>query len=168
MPPAQNKGTAPAEAGASSGGIPKGQPRPMTVEYAKQLVSAAKKAACSTTPDDCSGAFAIADDAGVIVYLETIDGVMAGAPELAIRKAKTPAIWRRPTQTFADAVKSGSNMSYADGTFPDMTTSPGGITIVKDGRVVGGFGPAGTGSRAANELIGKAVVAEATKIFGKQ
>jgi len=156
------------EAGASARGLPLGQVRPMTVEIAKQLVAAAKKATCSPPAGACAGAFAVVDDAGVLVYLETIDGVQAGGPELAIRKAKTSALWRRPTKVFENAVDNKTNTSYADGTFPDMTTSPGGVPIFKDGRVVGGFGPASTGSEAVNNQIESAVLAEATRIFGKQ
>lgn len=154
------------EAGVTAQGLPLGQIRPMTVAYAKQLVAAAKKASCSPPTGSCSGAFAVVDDAGVLVYLEIIDGVLAGGPELAIRKAKTPALWRRPTQTFMDAVKNQTNMSYADGTFPDMTTSPGGVPLLKDGRIVGGFGIAAVGN--ATKQIDEAIIAEATKIFGKQ
>lgn len=157
-----------AEAGAAAPGLLLGQVRPMTVESAKRIVAAAKKAACAPPAGECAGAFAIVDDAGVLVYLEIIDGVLAGGPELAIKKAKTPALWRRPTQVFLDAVKKGTNPSYADGTFPDMTTSPGGIPLVKDGRIVGGFGIAAVGSGAASKQINAAVVAEAEKIFGKQ
>ena len=156
------------EAGVSARGLPLGQVRPMTVEIAKQLVAAAKKATCAPPAGACAGAFAIVDDAGVLVYLETIDGVQAGGPELAIRKAKTSALWRRPTKVFETAVDNKTNTSYADGTFPEMTTSPGGVPIFKDGRVVGGFGPASTGSEAANNQIESAVLAEATRIFGKQ
>jgi glc operon protein GlcG len=154
------------EAGVSAKGLPLGQVRPMTVALAKQLVAAAKKASCSPPEGTCSGAFAVVDDAGVLVYLEIIDGVLAGGPELAIRKAKTPALWRRPTSTFQDAVNNKSNTSYADGTFPDMTTSPGGVPLFKDGRIVGGFGIAAVGP--ASKQIDDAIVAEATRIFGKQ
>ena len=154
------------EAGITAQGLPLGQVRPMTVAFAKQLVAAAKKASCSPPTGSCSGAFAVVDDAGVLVYLEIIDGVLAGGPELAIRKAKTPALWRRPTQVFQDAVNNKSNTSYADGTFPDMTTSPGGIPLFKDGRIVGGFGIGAVGN--ASKQIDDAVIAEATKIFGKQ
>ena len=111
------------EAGVSAKGLPLGQIRPMTVAFAMRLVAAAKKATCAPPAGTCSGAFAVVDDAGVLVYLETIDGVQAGGPELAIRKAKTSAEWRRPTKTFLDAVDNKTNTSYADGTFPDMTTS---------------------------------------------
>jgi glc operon protein GlcG len=146
----------------------KGQIRPMTVEFAKRLVAAAKKASCAPPAGACSGAFAIADDAGVIVYLEIIDGVLAGAPDLAIKKAKASALWRRPTAEFQDAVNNKTNTSYADGTFQDMTTSPGGVPLVKEGRIVGGFGAGGVGSNAANQQIDAAILEEAAKIFGPQ
>jgi glc operon protein GlcG len=154
------------EAGITPQGLPQGQIRPMTVELAKQLVAAAKKASCSPPGGSCSGAFCVADDAGVIVYLEVIDGVLAGGPELCQEKAITPALWRRPTQTFQDAVNNKSNTSYADGTFPHMTTSPGGVPLLKDGRIVGGFGIAAVGN--ASKQIDDAVIAEATKLFGSQ
>jgi uncharacterized protein GlcG (DUF336 family) len=156
------------EAGITAQGLALGQVRPMTVEFAKRIVAAAKKASCSPPNGACSGAFAVVDDTGVLVNMETIDGVLAGGPDLAIRKAKTSAIWRRPTQVFLDAVDKKTNVSYADGTFPDMTTSPGGYPIFKDGRVVGGFGTAAVGSFDATHQIDAAVRAEAEKIFGKQ
>ena len=154
------------EAGIGAGGLPAGQVRPMTVELAKQLVAAAKKASCSPPAGSCSGAFAVADDAGVIVYLETIDGVLAGGPDLAIRKAKASALWRRPTQVFQDSVNNKTNTAYADGTFTDMTTSPGGVPLLKGGRIVGGFGIAAVGM--ASKQIAEAVSAQAEKLFGKQ
>src|SRR5258706_11510174 len=70
------------EAGVGGGGLALGQVRPMTVAFAKQIVAAAIKASCSPPAGSCSGAFAIVDDAGVLVYLETMDGVLAGGPEL--------------------------------------------------------------------------------------
>ncbi len=157
----------PVEAGIKTHGLPLGQVRPMTVEIAKQLVVAARKASCSPG-GPCTGAFAVVDDAGVLVYFEIIDGVLADAPDLALRKAKASALWRRPTEVFKDAVDSKRNSSYADGTFQDMTTSPGGVPIFKDGRVVGGFGVADTGSAKAGEKIDDAVLTEAAKLFGRQ
>jgi glc operon protein GlcG len=153
------------EAGITPQGLPKSQVRPMTVEIAKQLVAAAKKSSCTPPLGVCSGAFAVADDAGVIVYLEIIDGVLAGGPDLAIKKAKTSALWRRATQIFQDAVNNKTNTAYADGTFSDMTTSPGGVPLVKGGRMVGGFGIAAVGGKGTKQ-IGDAVLAEAVKIFG--
>ena len=149
-------------------GLPLGQVRPMTVALAKQIVAAAKRAACEPPAGDCSGAFAVVDDAGSLVYFEIIDGVLADGPDLAIRKAKTSALWRRPTETFLKAVDAKTNTSYAGGTFQDMTTSPGGLPLVKDGRIVGAFGSAAVGSRGAIKQINDAVTAAATRLFGPQ
>jgi glc operon protein GlcG len=154
-------------AGTEAHALPLGQVRPMTVAIAKQLVAAARKASCAPG-GPCTGAFAVVDDAGVLVYFEIIDGVLADAPDLAIRKAKTSALWRRPTKVFQAAVDTKKNSSYADGTFQDMTTSPGGVPLFKDGRVVGGFGIADTGSAQAGDKIDAAVIKEAAKLFGRQ
>jgi uncharacterized protein GlcG (DUF336 family) len=156
------------DAGVTSGRVVEGQVRPMKVKFAKELVAAAEKASCSPPSGPCSGAFAVVDDAGVLVYLETIDGVLAGGPDLAIKKAETSALWRRPTQVFQEAVLNRTNISYADGTFSNMTTSVGGIPLVKGGRIVGGFGIADVGSQKALKQIADAVLAEAAKIFGSQ
>lgn len=148
--------------------VPLGQARPMTVEIAKQLVSVAKKASCAPPAGQCSGVFAVADDAGVIIYLEAIDGVIAAAPQLAMAKATAAAVWRRPTEVFRKAVDDKRNTSYADGTFKDMTTSPGGIPLFKHGRVVGAIGIAAVGSLPAVKQVEKAVLEKATQIFGRQ
>jgi uncharacterized protein GlcG (DUF336 family) len=153
------------EAGITSTGLPLGQVRPMTVELAKKLVAVAKKEAC-VPGGGCSGAFAVVDDAGVLVYLETIDGVLAGGPDLAVTKAKASAIWRRPTAVFQEAVNNNTNTSYADGTFSNMTTSRGGVPLFKDKRIVGGFGMAAVG--AGGKHILDAVAAETEKLLGKQ
>lgn len=156
------------QAAAHAHGLPLGQVRPMTVALARQIVAAAKRAACQPPAGACSGAFAVVDDAGSLVYFEIIDGVLADAPDLAIRKAKTSALWRRPTETFLNAVDRHTNTSYAGGTFQDMTTSPGGLPLIKNGRIVGGFGSAAVGSRGAIKQINAAVMAEATRLFGPQ
>jgi uncharacterized protein GlcG (DUF336 family) len=155
-------------AAAHAHGLPLGQVRPMTVALAKQIVAAAKKAACQPPAGACSGAFAVVDDAGSLVYFEIIDGVLADAPDLAIRKAKTSALWRRPTETFLNAVDNKTNTSYVGGTFQDMTTSPGGLPLVRNGRIVGGFGSAAVGSRGAIKQINAAVMAETARLFGPQ
>ena len=161
---------------------PLGQVRPMTVAFAKQLVAAAIKSSCSPPQGSCSGAFCVVDDAGTLLYMEVIEGTLSGGPELCIEKAETPALWRRPTRAFGDAVKNNQDTSFAVlGANPYMTTSPGGVPIFRDGRVVGGFGQAanaGGGNRPWNRnyvptgyaetQIIDAVIAEATKIFGKQ
>src|ERR1700730_8257891 len=91
---------------------PKSARKPMTLEIAKQIVAAASKAAC--TPE-CIGTQVVVDDAGALIYLETLDGTQTPSIEMAIKKAKTAALYHRPTETFHTAVTKGTNMSYLDG-----------------------------------------------------
>src|SRR5712671_2100667 len=158
--------TSDVEAGIGQGGLEYGQVRPMTAELAKQLVAAAIKSSCSPPQGSCSGAFCVVDDAGILIFLKVIDGVISAAPQLCIAKAETPAVWRRPTDTFNSSVAKGSNTSYEGGAFPNMEIAPGGIPLFKDKRIVGGFASAGVG--AASKQINDAVMAEAARIFGKQ
>ena len=124
---------------------PKSPARPMTLAIAKRIVAAASKAACAYPKNapECVGTQAIADDTGALIYLETLDGTQVPSIEMSILKAKTSALWHRPTQQFHDAISNGSNMSYLDGTFINMTTAPGGIPLAVNGRMVGGFGTSG-------------------------
>ena len=96
--------TSDVEAGIGQGGLEYGQVRPMTAELAKQLVAAAIKASCSPPQGSCSGAFCVVDDAGILIFLKVIDGVISAAPKLCIAMAETPAVWRRPTDTFNSSV----------------------------------------------------------------
>ena len=154
------------EAGVSNLGLALGETHALDVAVAKQLVAAAIKASCSAPAGTCTGVFCVADGAGTIIYLEAIDGVLMGGPGLCIAKAEASAFWRRPTANFQNAVNDKTNTSYAGGTFPHMTTSPGGVPIFKNGRCVGGVGIAAVG--LASKQIDAAIVKEAARIFGTQ
>ena len=124
---------------------PRSQRRPMTLALAKRIVAAASKTACEYPKNapQCLGTQVIVDDAGAIIYLETLDGTQVPSIEGAIQKAKASALWHRPTQQFHDAITNGSNMSYLDGTFINLTTAPGGVPLSVNGVMVGGFGTSG-------------------------
>jgi uncharacterized protein GlcG (DUF336 family) len=154
------------EAGVSNLGLALGETHVLDVTIAKRLVAAAIRSSCSQPAGTCTGVFCVTDGAGTLIYLEAIDGVLMGGPGLCIAKAEASAFWRRPTQNFQDAVNNKTNTSYAGGTFPHMTTSPGGVPIFKDGRCVGGVGIAAVG--LASKQIDAAIVQEATRIFGSQ
>lgn len=124
---------------------PRSPKRPMTLALAKRIVEAASKAACSypTVAPECAGTQAVVDDTGALIFLETLDGTQTPSIEMAILKAKASALWHRPTQQFHDAITKGTNMSYLDGTFKDMTTAVGGVPLAVNGTMVGGFGTSG-------------------------
>ena len=124
---------------------PRSAKRTMTLALAKRIVAAASKAACSYPKNapQCLGTQTVVDDAGALIYLETMDGTQVPSIDGAIQKARASALWHRPTQQFHDAITNGSNMSYLDGTFVNLTTAPGGVPLSVNGVMVGGFGTSG-------------------------
>lgn len=138
----------------------------MTVEVAKQLVDAAKKVVCTPLAGAWSGAFAVADDAGAVVYLEAINCALCDGPYLAMRKAEAFALWRR--RTICDRVDTKGSTSYGNGAFAGTPASAGGIPLFSNGRVVGAVGVAAVGSRNAVRMIDHALLAEAKRLFGRQ
>ena len=153
-------------AAAQEGGMgPKSAKRAMTLALAKQLAAAAAKAVCTPECDPVGGTIVLVDDAGALIYLETLDGTQTPSIDMAIKKAKTAALYHRPTSQFHTAVTKGTNVSYLDGSFPDMTTADGGVPLSVNGYMIGGFGTSGNGPGIAKMIA--AVQAELKKITGK-
>jgi uncharacterized protein GlcG (DUF336 family) len=127
----------------------------ITLAIAKQLAAAVLKAACKVAPPpgerpivkdgvkgDCIGSVAIADDSGTVFYVETLDGTQKPSIKMAIAKAETAALWKRPTKAFHDKIQAGTNLSYLDGTF-GASTGIGGEPLYLGNDVVGGLGFSG-------------------------
>jgi glc operon protein GlcG len=87
-------------------------------------------------------AIAIVDTGGHLVYFEKMDGTQTGSVEVAIDKAKSAALFRRPTKVFEDGVAAGGQgirLLALRGAVP----LDGGIPIIVQGEVVGGVGVSG-------------------------
>jgi uncharacterized protein GlcG (DUF336 family) len=87
-------------------------------------------------------AIAIVDPGGYLVYFEKMQDTQTGSVDLAIEKARTSALFRRPTKLFQDAVAAGGEglrVLRLTGTIPNE----GGIPIIVDGKVVGAIGVSG-------------------------
>ncbi len=90
-------------------------------------------------------AVAIVDTAGYLVYFERMNDTQLGSVEIAIEKAKSAALFRRPTKTFQDAVAGGGvglRMLKLTGAVP----VEGGIPLIVDGKLVGAIGASGGSS----------------------
>ena len=77
---------------------------PVTLERAKRLVAAAEAEA---RKHDFLMAFAIVEPSGALVAFERMDGVQYGSLEVAQAKARSAALFRRPSKAFADTVGQG-------------------------------------------------------------
>ena len=113
-------------------------PRPaLTLEAAKVVAAAAEAEALS---NGWQVVLAITDAGGHLVYLQRMDGVQLGSLEIAQQKARTAALFRRPTKVFADRLAEG-NQAMLD--LPDAIPLEGGLPIVIEGQVIGAVGVSG-------------------------
>ena len=99
----------------------------------------------------------IVDDGGHVVLLQRLDDTQVASVEVAIGKARTAAIFRRPSKVFEDQVKNGRVAALA---LPGATPLQGGIPIVVDGKVVGAIGVSGNTPQEDEDIAiaGAAVV----------
>jgi glc operon protein GlcG len=89
-----------------------------------------------------------------LVYFEKMQDAQTGSVELAIEKARTAALFRRPTKVFEDGVAAGGEglrLLRLTGAIP----IDGGVPIIVDGKVVGAVGVSG-GSGAQDGQVAKA------------
>ena len=87
-------------------------------------------------------AIAIVDNHGFLVYYERMDDTQTGSVQIAIDKAKTAAMLRRPTKALEDAIVKGRIVLMS------IAASPveGGLPIMVGGKVIGGIGVSGANS----------------------
>ncbi len=99
-------------------------------------------------------AVAIVDTGGYLVYFERMQDTQTGSVDLAIEKARTAALFRRPTKLFQDSVAAGGEglrLLRLTGAIP----IDGGVPIIVDGKLIGAVGVSG-GSGDQDGLVAKA------------
>jgi glc operon protein GlcG len=124
---------------------PAAAPRP---EYGlpinnEQAKAAAAAAVAEAQKNNWRMVIAIVGPEGDLVYLEKMDGTQSASASLAQRKARTSALFRRPSKAFADQFAAGNTgfMSFPDDARP--IASEGGIPIVLNGKQIGAIGASG-------------------------
>jgi glc operon protein GlcG len=94
---------------------------------------------------------AITDEAGFLHYLERMEGAGPTSAEVAVAKAKTSAITRRPSKFWEDRIK--DRPAFMN--FPGVLQIQGGLPIMYEGECVGAIGVSGVQSHE-DEQIAKA------------
>ena len=118
------------------------------LETAKRIAVAA---AAEARKNNWRMAIAIVDPHGLLVYYELGDDTQTGSSNIAIEKAKTAAMFRRPSKEFEENVAAGRVAIIA---LPGVTPIEGGIPIVIGGKIVGAIGVSG-GSSAQDAQVAK-------------
>jgi glc operon protein GlcG len=122
----------------------------LTIDGAKKVIAGA--VAYAKKNNAPGGVIAVVDDGGNLMALERMDGTFAAGANISIGKARTAALFKRPTKVFEDTIKSGRTALIA---LPDALFTPlqGGIPIVIDGQIVGAVGVSGAASAQQDEEI---------------
>jgi glc operon protein GlcG len=118
----------------------------MKMKFALTLADAKRVAAAAAQEarrNDWSVVIAIVDDAGLLVYLERLDGVQPASCDIAQHKARAAALFRRPTKALEDTVAGGRVALLA---LPHIIPVEGGVPLVHEGQVIGAIGVSGVQS----------------------
>jgi glc operon protein GlcG len=147
--------------GVAIGGRAQMMPNPyganVTLETAKKV---AAPALAEAEKNHWNMAVAVVDTSGNLVYYEKMDNTQLGSANVAIDKARTAALFKRPSKAFQDAMETpgGTRVLSLQG----VTAIEGGIPLVMDGKIVGAIGVSG-GTSAQDSQCAKAGVDLLTK-----
>ena len=131
--------------------------RVLTLEAAKKIAAAAEAEAKKR---GATVVIAVVDDGGHLILLERLDDTQVASVEVGIGKARTAAIFRRPSKVFEDQIRNGRAASLV---LPGATPLQGGVPLLVDGRVVGAIGVSGNTPQEDEDIAyaGAAVMAQA-------
>lgn len=115
---------------------------PISLSQAFQVLEAAKAEA---EKQKWPVAIAVVDGGGHLVAFYRLDNTQYGSVDVAIAKAKSAALFRRPTKAFEDILAGGgSNLRIlkVEGAIP----VEGGVPILLSGKIIGAIGVSGVKS----------------------
>ena len=122
-------------AGAGARPIPLLQKKVLGLEAARTMVAAAIREA---ERNHWRGVVAVVDDGGWLILLERMDhAAMTASVELAVGKARTAALFKKPSQELEEAINHGRFAAVTARGFVEMQ---GALPVVVDGEVVGAIG----------------------------
>ncbi len=123
----------------------------LSLDGARTAIAGAKAAAARLNAP--GGVVAVVGDGGNLMALERLDGTFAAGANISIGKARTAALFKKPTRVFEELInKSRTAMTALN----DFTPLQGGIPITIDGHIVGGIGVSGAASAQQEEDLATA------------
>jgi len=122
-------------------------------------LDAARKVAAAAVAEAKRGAgtaaIAVVDDGGNLMLVERLDNTFAAGANISIGKARTSALFRKPTSAFENLINKGRTAMASMGA-PDFTPLQGGVPITVDGQIVGAIGVSGAASAQQDEEVAMA------------
>jgi glc operon protein GlcG len=109
----------------------------LTLEAADRIAAAAEAEAKKR---NATVVIVVVDDAGYPLVLKRLNDTQVASVEVGIGKARTAAIFRRPSREFEEQIKNGRVASLV---LPGATPLQGGLPLIADGKVIGAIGVSG-------------------------
>lgn len=109
----------------------------LTLDAARKIAAAAEAEA---KKKNAKVVIAIVDDGGNLILLERLDDTQVASVDVGIGKARTAAIFRRPSKVFEDQIRDGRIAALG---LTGATPLQGGVPITLDGKVIGAIGVSG-------------------------
>ena len=91
----------------------------------------------------------VVDDSGTLIELSRMDAVQIASVNVGIGKARTAAIFRRPSRMFEEEIRDGRVAALA---LTDATPLQGGVPILINSKVVGAVGVSGDSPQVDEEI----------------
>ncbi len=88
---------------------------------------------------------AVVDPGGTLIYYERMDNSETGASTLAIEKARSSVLYKRPSKVFQDGLAAGGLGLRILG-LPGASVIEGGIPLIVNGKIIGAIGVSGDAS----------------------
>jgi uncharacterized protein GlcG (DUF336 family) len=112
---------------------------PVSLETARKVAAAALAEAAK---NNWNMAVAVVDPSGDLVYYEKMDNTQLGSAKVSVNKARSAALFKRPTKAFQDALAGGGaglRVLGLEGAVP----VEGGVPLIVDGKIIGAVGLSG-------------------------
>src|SRR5438094_3160851 len=109
----------------------------LTLEAADKIAAAAETEAKKR---NATVVIVVVDDGGYPLVLRRLNDTQVASVDVGIGKARTAAIFRRPSREFEEQIKNGRVASLV---LPGATPLQGGVPLIANGKVVGAIGVSG-------------------------
>lgn len=119
----------------------------LTLDAAQRVIAGA---AAQAKRNNSTGVVAVVDEGGNLVALERLDGTFAAGANISVGKARTAALFKKPTKFFEDVIAKGRTSMVA---LNDFTPLQGGEPLVVDGEIIGAVGVSGASSAQEDEEL---------------
>ncbi|MBL8907491.1 MAG: heme-binding protein [Rhizobiales bacterium] len=114
----------------------------ITLEEARRVMDAAEAEARA---NGWPMVIAIVDTAGLLVMFHRMDNAQTGSVDIGPAKARTAALYKRPSKAFEDAIANGG-IGLRMLSMTHVMPLEGGLPIERNGAIIGGIGVSGMSS----------------------